>query len=201
MENLNNIETYAKLIIGLTGAIATLSKIKENFASLKRKQELKLELEILEKIKDKKEFETIEIEKKINEKLRKTFEDNSENLTNFFIGIVVFVGFAFWSVDIIKNSVNFDGWVILTSLFSLIGLLMVLGGDKSDNKLEKGLFYQIGFYDKTNFVTGFIVTLLTGILTPLLILKSNEFSFWQFVSGLFFIIGIASLIKNTKQIK
>ncbi len=46
MEQLNNIETYVKVIVGIIGAIAAFGKLRESFASIKRKQELKLELEI-----------------------------------------------------------------------------------------------------------------------------------------------------------
>ena len=46
-----NIQDYLKVIIGIIGALAAIVKIRENFTAIKRKQELKLDLEILEKIK------------------------------------------------------------------------------------------------------------------------------------------------------
>jgi hypothetical protein len=197
--DLNNIETYSKVIVAIIGAIATFGKLRENFASIKRKQELKLDLEILEKLKSGDQFDSSEIEKKIDYKLKRAFENQSENLTNFFVGIVAFVGFGFWSVDIFNSSQEFNPWIILTLISSLTGLTLILGND--DKKEEKGIFYQIAFYDKANFRYGVIITLLTAILTPILIWKLNGFSFWQFLSGLFFIIGFGSLIKNTKRIK
>ena len=199
MEQLNNIETYVKVIVGIIGAIAAFGKLRENFASIKRKQELKLELEILEKLKSNEEFETSEIQEKIKLKLNKAFENRTENLTNFFVGIAVFVGFGFWSVDIFKSSNEFNGWIILTLLCCFVGLSLIFGSD--DKKGKKGVFYQIGFYDKENFRIGIIITLLMGVLTGILIWKINRFSFWQFLTGLFFIIGIGSLIKNIKRIK
>ena len=66
MEDLNNIETYVKVFVGIIGAIAAFGKLRESFASIKRKQELKLDLEILEKLKSNDQFECSEIEKKIN---------------------------------------------------------------------------------------------------------------------------------------
>ena len=199
MEDLNNIETYVKVFIGIIGAIAVFGKLRENFASIKRKQELKLDLDILEKLKSNDKFESSEIEEKINYKLKKTFEDRTENLTNFFVGIGVFVGFGFWSVDIFKSSDGFNGWIILTLICCLTGLTLIFSSD--NKKEEKGGFYQIGFYDKESFRIGITITLLTGILTVILIWKLDGFSFWQFLSGLFFVIGIGSLIKNIKRIK
>lgn len=199
MDDLNNIETYVKVFVGIIGAIAAFGKLRESFASIKRKQELKLDLEILEKLKSNNQFESSEIEEKINYKLKKAFEDRTENLTNFFVGIAVFVGFGFWTVDIFKNSDGFNGWIILTLLCCLIGLSLIFSSD--NKKEEKGIFYQIGFYDKENFRIGIVITLLTGIPTVILIWKLDGFSFWQFLSGLFFVIGIGSMIKNIKRIK
>ena len=79
--------------------------------------------------------------------------------------------------------------------------IVILIFNNNSNKEEKGVFYQIEFYDKENFRFGIIITLFSGILTGILIWKIDSFSFWQFLSGLFFIIGIFSLIKNTKGSK
>lgn len=199
MEFIENIETYLKIIVGIIGAIVTFGKLRESFASIKRKQELKLDLEILEKLKSNEQFDSSEIEEKIKIKLKTAFENRTENLTNFFIGIAVFVGFGFWTVDIFKNNEEFNGWIILTLFCSLIGFTMIF--ENSEKTKDKGVFYQIGFYDKDNFKFGVILSLFTGVLIPILIWKLKEFSFWQFLSGLFFIIGIGSLIRNIKKIK
>ena len=199
LEEFNNIENYLKIIVSVIGAIAAFGKIRESFASIKRKQELKLDLEILEKLKADNEFDTSEIKEKINSKLKNSFQNRTENLTNFFVGIAVFVGFGFWSADIFQKMENFNGWIILTILCSLIGLSMTLGNN--DKVKDKGVFLSFAFYDKGNFIIGLIITLLAGILTYILIIKIDGFSYWQFLSGLFFATGIGSLIKNTKRIK
>ena len=199
MENLNNIETYLKIVVGIIGAIVTFGKLRESFASIKRKQELKLDLEILEKLKSNNTFESSEIEEKIEAKLQTTFENRTENLTNFFIGIAVFIGFGFWTIDIFKSSADFNGWIVLTLFCSLMGLIMIF--DNGEKREDKELFYQIGIYDKNNFIVGIIILLFTGILTPILIFKFDGFSFWQFLSGLFFFISLGSVIRNIKRIK
>ncbi len=199
MGEFNNIENYLKIIVSVIGAIAAFGKLRESFASIKRKQELKLDLEILEKLKSDNEFDYSEIKEKIDSKLKTSFDNRTENFTNFFVGIAVFVGFGFWSADIFQKMESFNGWIILTILCSLIGLSMTLGND--DKKKEKDIFFQVAFYDKGNFIIGIIITLLAGILTWILIIKIDGFSYWQFLSGLFFAIGIGSLIKNTKKVK
>ena len=199
MEYINNIEIYIKIFVGFIGAIAAFGKLREIFASNKRKQELKLDLEILEKLKNMDNFETVEIEEKIKNNLKNSFEKNSDNLTNFFTGIAVFIEFGFWTVDIINNSDRFNGWIILTLFCSLIGLTLIF--DNKNKETSENIFYQIGFYNKENFKFSLILILFTGILTPLLVWKMNEFSFWQFLAGLFFFIGVFSLIKNIKHVK
>jgi len=194
----NDIQDYLKVIIGIIGALAAIIKLRESFDAIKRKQELKLDLEILEKLKLNNNFNSSKIEEKISSKLNKAFEEKSESLTNFFTGIGVFIGFGFWTYDIFKNSVSFNPWIILTLLCSLTGLTLIF--DNGNKKEEKELFYKIGLYDKANFKFAIILTILTGILTIFLIWKLEKFSFWQFLSGLFFFIGIATIFKNIKRL-
>ena len=194
----NDIQDYLKVIIGIIGALAAIIKLRESFDAIKRKQELKLDLEILEKLKLNNNFNSSKIEEKISSKLNKAFEEKSESLTNFFTGIGVFIGFGFCTDDIFKNSVSFNPWIILTLLCSLTGLTLIF--DNGNKKEEKELFYKIGLYDKANFKFAIILTILTGILTIFLIWKLEKFSFWQFLSGLFFFIGIATIFKNIKRL-
>ena len=198
MEDITNIETYLKILIGLAGAIAAFVKIRDSFSVIKKKQELKLDLEILEKLKQNENLYNDSIEEKIKIKIDKSFEDNSDNITNFLVGLVVFVGFGFWTIDIFNNHDNFNGWSILTLFCSLLGFVMLF--DRTSASSKKIAFLTIGFFDKDNFKYGLLITLFTGILTPILIIKVHRFSFWIFLSALFFIIGLFSLIKNIKRI-
>lgn len=199
MDNFNNIEIYLKVAVGIIGAVAALGKLRETFASLKRKQEIKLDLEILEMINDNDEIESSRIKNIIILKLDKAFENHSDKLTDFFAGIVVFVGFGYWSVDLFQNSEKFNPWIILTLICCVTGLSLIFGSDykKGNNKL----FYKIGFYDYENFRIGLIITFVCGILTGILILKIDGFSFWQFLTGIFTFAGILSVFKNIKKIE
>lgn len=197
MEQLTNIETYLKILLGLAGAIAALVKIKDSFSVVKKKQELKLDLEILEKIENCKTIDKEDLETKIKKKVDTLFEHKADDITNFIVGLAVFVGFGLWTIDLFMVSEKFNGWGILTLFCSLLGVLMLFGRNSMTDK--KTVFYKIGFFDKDNFKYGFILFLFTALLTPILIVK-NGLTFWVFLTGLFFIISLFSLIKNIRKL-
>lgn len=199
MEIFNSIDIYPKIIVALTGLIAAFIKIKDAYSSTRHKENIKLDLEIYELINKNGDFDKTELKEKIEKNISKSLTNEENSLTNFFVGLVVFVGFGLWTIDIFQSYDSFNGWIILTAFCSLAGLSMLF--DKNDNKKSKDVFFQIGFYDKTNFQFAFVITGVTTILTPVLILKMDGFSFWQFLTGLFFIIGLLSMIKNIKRIK
>lgn len=197
MELINsfNLETLPKIIIALSGFLAVFIKIRQELSVLRRKQELKTDLEIYE-ISRNNDIETSELKNYLERKVSQLSDSKNEGFTSFITGIAVFVGFGMWSIDIYQNNSNFNGWIILTIFCSLAGLSLMLG--RTEQKEPKQTFLQIHFIDKTNFQLGIIITLLCGILTPILIIKSEEFTFWQFLTGLFFLIGFFSLIRNIK---
>lgn len=199
MEFLNDIDIYPKIIVALTGLVAAFIKIKDSYSTTSQKQEIKLDLEIYELLNKSGDFESVRLKKTIEDKMNNSMDRNNDGLTNFFVGLVVFVGFGLWSIDIFQSHNSFNGLIILTTFVSFIGLSVMFGGDR--NLKSKQVFYKIEFYDKSNFVWGFIITMVTAVLTPVLIIKMEGFSFWQFVSGLFFIVGLFSLLKNIKRIK
>ena len=182
----------------MSGIIAAFLKIREGLSIHRKKQELKTDLEIYE-LSIKNEIATSELKENIEKRVSKLSDIKNDGLTNFITGTAVFVGFGLWSIDIYQNNPDFNGWIVLTLFCSLAGLSMMLG--RTEEKEPKETFIQIHFKDKKNFQFGIIITLLGGLITPILILKSDGFSFWQFLSGLFFFIGLISLIKNIKIIK
>jgi hypothetical protein len=195
----NGLEFYAKVFVALTGLIAAFLKLKDTFSAVKRKQEVKLDLEIYELLKRSVELDAQKAKESIEKKLSLAFNETEGGLTNFFVGLIVFIGFGLWSVDIYQFNVSFNGWIILTATCSVIGFSMMLGGGKTE--VSKKVFYQIGFFDKRNFQFGFIVCVVTGIMLPILLVKIDGFSFWQFFTGLFFIIGLRSILKNIRRIE
>lgn len=182
----------------MSGIIAAFLKIREGLSVHRKKQELKTDLEIYE-LSIKNQIATSELKEHIEKRVNKLPDIKNDSLTNFLTGTAVFVGFGLWSIDIYQSSPGFNGWIVLTLFCSLVGLSMMLG--KTVEKESKQTFLQVHFIDEKNFQFGVILTFLCGLVTPILILKLDGFSFWQFLSGLFFFIGLISLIKNVKIIK
>lgn len=199
MDFLDNIDLYPKIIIALTGLLAAFIKIKESYSSTKRKENIKLDLEIYELINKTGDFSKTDLKNSIESRIKKSLDSDGSGLTNFFVGLVVFVGFGLWSIDIFQNYNEFNGWIILTSFCSLTGLSMLFG--KNENSKSKDVFFKIGIYDKSNFQFSFIITAFTGIITPVLYIKITSFSYWIFLTGLFFIIGLINLFKNVRRIR
>lgn len=190
-----SIDLYPKIIIAASGFFVLLMKIRDSLSGYKKKQELKLDLELYD-LSQKNELENTELKESIEQRLKQLKLPNEDGLISFFMGLAVFIGFALWSVDIYQSSPGFNGWIILTMIFSSIGFTMLLG--RNENKNPRVIFLKVLFYDKTNFMFGLVITLVSGILTAVLVLQLESFSFWQFLTGLFFIIGFMSLLKNIK---
>jgi hypothetical protein len=183
----------------MTGLVALFIKIKDSFSATRQKQEIKLDLEIYELLNNSGDFQNSKLHKSIEENVNKEFETQENGISRFLIGLVVFIGFGLWTIDIFQSSHTFNGLIILTAFLSAIGLSMLFV--KTDKTKSKEVFFQIAFYDKSNFLFGLILTLFTAFLTPTLLLKMDGYSFWQFLSGLFFIVGLMSIVKNIKRIK
>ncbi len=203
MIDFGNFEVYGKFILAIIGALVTFNKIKDSFASSKRKQELSLDLDILKKLKEN-SLDYQEIEFKIKQNLEKTYSNFSENLTDFFVGVSVFVGFGFWTIDLVKNSVDFNGWSILTLFLCTIGFSMILdsGNNNYDDEKEEGkkVFFAIGFRDKQNIIFAVCGIIFSASMSIILFNFFDKHFFWKFTSILFSVIGFISLIKRVKRL-
>ena len=122
----SNFEIYLKVLLGFTGLIIAFGKLREIFASIKRKEEIKIDLEIIARLKGINKNLSVELERKIISKIERAFQEKNDNLTNFFTGLAVFIGFGFWTIDILNKSNGFNGWMIVTIFFSLIGLVLII---------------------------------------------------------------------------
>lgn len=202
MKNLTDLETIVKIVIGVIGAIATIGKLRSYFTNSKLKEEVKLDLEIFEKIKNN-NLSTNEIEEKISKNITKAYENRNESFTNFLYGISIFVGFGFWTINLIGNiDESFNSWSILTLIISFIGLSIAFGNnDEAQNEKNNTPFIKIGIFEKTNFKFVLIIFLLTSIMTPILIWKIGEFSWWIFLSAIFFLMSVIKLYKIIKKVE
>src|SRR5690554_3104205 len=142
MEIFNNIDIYPKIIVALAGLVAAFIKIRDSYSSNRRKENIKLDLEIYELLNKNVDFDKTELKETIEKNISNSLTREENGLTNFFIGLVVFVGFGMWTIDIFQSYDSFNGWIILTASCSLTGLSMLFG--ETDKKKSKDVFFQIG---------------------------------------------------------
>ncbi len=199
MELFNNIEPYSKIALIVFGFIAALVRVKTSFSAFQKKQELKIELEIYEMMRDSGDFNKRVAKKFIENKISEVFNPKSnDKLRMFFIGLVVFIGFGWWSIDIYQNQNGFSGWIVLTLFLSAIGISLML--DLSDNEMVKKEqpFYLIGLYSKSDLSLGLILLLVGGFLTPIIYYKLGLI-FWIFLPVLATILGLIAIIRNIRS--
>ncbi|MEM9276463.1 MAG: hypothetical protein AAGA80_26470 [Cyanobacteria bacterium P01_F01_bin.143] len=200
MEFIANIEPYSKLALIAFGFIAALVRLRTSFSTFRRKQELKTELEIYEMMRNSDDFNIEEAKEFIENKISEVFNPKeNDKLRTFFIGLVVFIGFAWWSIDIYQNQIGFSGWIILTMFLSAIGISLMLDITESEKTQKERPFYVIRLYSKSDLSLGLVFLLVGGILTPILFYKLGGLNFWMFLSGLCFTVGLIALGRNIRS--
>ena len=132
-----DIETGLKIISGLTALIAITLRIWESFSNLKKKQAIKMDLEILELTKKNETLGSDLIENSLTDRISKMYIDTSsmiDNFRNFLIGLVLFLGFSWWSINIFSNQTIFNPKIILTGFMAAIGLALMFDRDRKNSK-------------------------------------------------------------------
>lgn len=199
----DNFEFYSRFVLGGTGIFAIIMQLRSYFSESRRKQKLKTDLEILELSEKSKLAESGIIRQRVIEMIDNTY--NSEvrgdrGISNFITGIVVFIGFGLWTIDILKKSYpDFNAWSILTLFCALAGLSMLLFDNR---KLPRDKpFITIGIYDKSGLRFSIVLTLTCGLILATLIWLKDHFTFGMFISGLFCFIGLITFRRSFKKIK
>jgi len=195
-----DIETSLKLLSGVTALLALLQKIWTSFSNVKKKQALKIDLEILELSKKNELLNSDLLIENLNEKISRMYVDTStkiDNFRNFLIGIVLFVGFSWWSIDLYSKRLDFNPWIILTGFMAVIGFaLMFDAGNKKDENVENS-FFTFEIKRKNNFIIGLSLFTIFGLISWLIISR-NGFSFWLILTGIFSLLGIGTIISEIR---
>jgi len=201
MTDLTSIETIIKIIIGVIGVISTLGKLKDLFANNKRKQEINTDLDILQKLKNNSELYDSKIETKIKENLQKAYSNKNSDFTDFLWGLSLFIGFGFWTIDLLGNFTDFNPWAILTLGIAFIGLSISFGtNDKEIVEANEQPFYKIGIFEKTNFKFTIIVLIFTTTILPIMVWKISGFSYWYILVFRFWVMSLLKLCKIIRKI-
>lgn len=198
--NQTNIETGLKLLSGLTVLLAFLQRIWNSFSNIKKKQALKIDLEILELSKKNELINSELLIKNLNDRIPKMYIDTStkiDNFRNFLIGVVLFVGFSWWSINLYSEKSYFNPWIILTGFMSVIGFaLMFDAGNKKNENIENP-FFVFEIKRKNDFIIGLSLFTIFGLISWLIIIR-NGFSFWLILTGVFALLGIGILIAEIR---
>jgi len=197
-----DIETGLKILSGLTALIALIVKVWENLSDNKRRNSIKTDLEIFELAKKHKDFETDNIQVSINSRISKLYLDTSsriDNFRNFLIGMVLFLGFSWWSIDIYSESVDFNPKMILTGFMAAIGLALMFDRDRNKKKDFTEPYFVFEITKKSDFFTGLVFFIVFGLISWVILLKSTDISFWIVLTGAFALLGLGMIISEIKM--
>jgi hypothetical protein len=195
-----DIETSLKLLSGVTALLALLQRIWTSFSNIKKKQALKIDLEILELSKKNELRNSDLLIENLNDKISRMYVDTStkiDNFRNFLIGIVLFVGFSWWSIDLYSKKLDFNPWIILTGFMAVIGFAMMFDAGNKKNENIENPFFVFEVKRKNDFIIGLSLFIIFGLISWLIILR-NGFSFWLILTGIFALLGIGVIISEIR---
>jgi hypothetical protein len=197
MLDLGNLDTILKFAIGAITLLISIATFKERFATHAKKQELKTDLEILEKIKENADLFDENIIAKVKKDLKEAYQKNN-GIFEFLYGIGIFFGFGYWTYDIIVKAGGFSPWAILTLIISLVGIALLFESNGNDKEKSNGVFYRLSLINKETFRFGIVVFLLSSITFTILLFQYSN-SFWaNYVSGILVILGLLTIKKCIK---
>lgn len=195
-----DIETSLKLLSGVTALLAFFQRIWTSFSNIKKKQALKIDLEILELSKKNELINSNLLIENLNDRIPRMYVDTStkiDNFRNFLIGVVLFVGFSWWSIDLFSEKIDFNPWIILTGFMSVVGLALMFDVGKKNKTDIENPFFIFEIRGKNNFIIGLAFFIFFTLLSWLTIVR-NGFSFWLVLTGVFALLGIGILISEIR---
>ena len=103
-----------KSAVAIITVTAVFFNFKDKFSNFQSKSQLNTDFGILEKAKKIPNINTELIQNHIESEIEKLYPDDPpKKLFNLFYGGTLFIGFGWWTIDIIQNSDSFNGWCIL----------------------------------------------------------------------------------------
>lgn len=198
----NDVYGIIKIIVALIGFLSLIIKIQEFFSDVKRRQNLKLDLEILELGNKNNSVDTKYISKSVQDEIAKLYDSETytrKNIVDYLIGLFLFIGFGYWTIEIFNNGDKFNPWTLLTMFLSLAGLITLFS--RNSSKKYKGEFMRIEFHDKSNYWMSLIILTISIFVGIYLISQNQKVTIGSTVAILFSIIFLSVLYKSTRIIK
>lgn len=195
----DNFEIIVKWFITLTGLISVIVKFADSISEIRRKRNLKADLELLEKI-DKESLDSADREK-VKTKMKGILEEylNIKHTTvkwfDVFYALIIFVGFGWWTIYIYEITKGFSPWTILTGFFSFIGLALLIDNKWSKKSDEKTLV-TITILKDIRFAV--VVIGLSVLIGFFIFTTSDGYTNWYILIGLIFLIGLRILFNSIK---
>lgn len=201
--NINN-DFYGimKIVVASIGFISIIIKLQDFFSDVRRRQNLKLDLEILELAKRSNSSETKHVSQTVEKEMAQIYDSESfvrKNSFDYLIGLFLFIGFGYWTIDIFNSNDKFNPWTLLTMFLSLSGLITLFNRDSTKN--YKGEFLRIEFHDRSNYWLSSIIGFISSFTLIYLVIQDQKMSIWSTVAGLFSIFFLSILYKSTRIIK
>lgn len=194
-----NFDLLAKWFIALTGLISVIIKFSDSISLHRRKNNLKTDLELLEKIKkddiDPEDVSRIKAKRKkiLNEYLE--IEETSLKWFDVFYALILFVGFGWWTIHIYEINSDFSPWTIITGLISFIGLALLLD-NKWRKKSEEKILVNITILKDLKIA--FIILGLSLLIGFFILQKFEGYSNWYILIGAMIPIGLKILFDSIK---
>ena len=198
IESILNFEIIEILKVAV--AIITVTTIflnfRDKFSNIQAKALLKTDFEILEKAKEIQSIDGEIIQKHIKSEVESLYSENKPNkLFNFLYGGSLFIGFGWWTIEIILNSNSFNGWCILTMMISLVGITIIF--DNKNKSKSKEEFYRITFHDRSSFKSGCVLNLIL-IVVLLILTYYRVYNTWYYIVAVLLILFTFSSFSNVK---
>jgi hypothetical protein len=195
-------EIYIELFIAVTGLVSVILKLIDSLTSNQRKKELVTDLELLSKASTL--DLTIDEKEKIKQQTSKVLKDFIEyrntkiNWFDLFYALSLFVGFGWWTLEIYTLSSGFNPWIILTTLFSFIGLALVIDTNwmKKVQESKDNVLLKIIINKDIKFAVVVLGTTIT--LGLMLYFKLICYHNWMIIPAAIFLIGLKLLFDSIK---
>ncbi len=137
--NSPNWKAVGAILSVIAAGVAIIPKIVSVFSDYRNKSRLRRDLDLF-KLSEGSSIDATLIKDRIDAQIVELYRRKKRVLPSFtdFLGGIAFSGgFAFWTYDIYSTNQAFNPWMILTTLFSIVGLTIIFEPRKSKTSVTK----------------------------------------------------------------
>lgn len=201
MEVLNTeLDVIAKWLVASTAALTIIVKLVDSLSERKIKNDLRIEIDFFEKL-SKMDLDSAEqerVQKEIRRILNSYLNLEEINLrwVNVAVSMLAFVGFGWWTAFLYQQDQSFKPWMILTLLFSLLGLAHLLDYKSGKGGLKSEESPVAIIYIFRNAWYGVAILAFTIIVGISIYYSTKDYTSWYLLTAVTGIIGLKTLFSN-----